>query len=115
MTMDAFFDALRPWQQASTDADVRGLPFEQWASDCLDLVARMDDRVTAHVLEKFFVPTQHGRLVKGLFVNAPLMSDNLRKALEGSGVSCPAVSEALWARYLDAPSRQRKAPAMTAI
>jgi amino acid adenylation domain-containing protein/thioester reductase-like protein len=112
MSMDAFFDALQPWQQARTDADVRGMPFEHWAGHCLDQVASMDDRVTAHVLEKFFVPTQHGRLVKGLFVNAPLMSDNLRKALEGSGVSCPPVSETLWARYLDAPSRQRKELAM---
>jgi thioester reductase-like protein len=111
MAMDNFFatlGTLSPRQPGHQALQARS--FEEWANDCLNAIHGLDDKVSAFVLEKFFVATEHGRFIKGLFIDARLSRDNVSAALAGSGIHCPAVSVDLWRRYLqtgaggDAPS-----------
>ncbi|WP_161974667.1 non-ribosomal peptide synthetase/type I polyketide synthase [Piscinibacter terrae] len=97
MSMDNFFATLR---ELSTGPAPQVRSFEEWANDCLSAIHALDDKVSAFVLEKFFVATEHGRFIKGLFIDARLSRDNVSAALTGSGITCPAVNVELWRRYL---------------
>jgi hypothetical protein len=80
------------------------VPFDAWADASLQATRALPDRVSAFVLETFFVPTEHGRLIRGLFVDAALSTSNTEAALARARLSCPPVTAALWQRYLGTPA-----------
>lgn len=98
MSMDEFFGVLGrlPYDDPGKMASK---PFKQWADDCLAYVHNMEDAAVGYVLEKFFVETEHGHFIKGLFKNGECSTKNVSEALQGTGIHCPGVDESLCRRY----------------
>lgn len=106
MPVNRFFHLLHGWREAGSKSDARSdapvmmKSFKSWADDCMTRINGMQDLAAAHVLGKFFVETEHGHFIKGLFMDGALSVNNVDSGLRGSNIECPHVDITMWHRYL---------------
>lgn len=103
MPVNHFFHLLHKWREGAgtaSETEVVTKPFKSWADDCMACINNMNDPAAAHVLGKFFVETEHGHFIKGLFMDGELSVNNVDTGLLGSDVACPHVDIPMWHHYL---------------
>lgn len=103
MPISVFFDLIARRRGADRVGGhgVLAKPFRLWAEDCQDYIAGLENATAAYVLEKFFVKTENGYFIRGLFLNADFSVTNVIAGLRGQGVTCPPVDEDMWNIYFE--------------
>lgn len=96
-----FFDVM----EEVTQNQLKETDFEQWVSDCKQIINNVNDQKTSNILKEFFI---EGMGIGGLkyrfmfyFTNFHISNEKVMTALKGSGIECPPVTKALLKLYVD--------------
>ena len=73
--------------------------FDDWAEQCTKAIEVMEDKSAAYVLSRFFVKTEFGWFIKGLFLKGDLEHNNVTSATTHYLTELQAINESIWTTY----------------
>jgi|GEM_PF-1123182 len=85
---------------ASCEGEKPFVSFDQWSSDCTSAISNMEDRTAAFVIERFFITTEHGQFIQGMFRNGYFTTANTEAVIDKNSLSAIVDHQTIWNRYL---------------